>query len=358
MNARDMAASGASYVFCRLPFQQIKVDAKGYVSMCCYQKEVLGNLLERDIAEIWNGPLAQEIRRTTREGRLHSMCEGWGACPFIVSPKTPTEAVADELAPPLSLELDLPNTHCNIGGIAPKPDTACIMCPRSDAGFVPHADRSREIAEKLRPLMPRLAEIRVLGLAEPFWKDKVFEVLDWMGFAGHRQRCHFNTFTNGSVFTAERRRKFVEACPNSRLLFSIDAATAETYIRIRRLDLFERVKENIRAFVRERGRYQLVAISNNLNELNLHEAPAMLELASSLGVEDVLFNPTHTGGIDEREDLAPILVSKANAARFAEVQRQLARRALELGIQVTFVRPLDLGITAGATAREPALSAP
>src|SRR5215470_1420981 len=98
--------------FCSLPFQKIKVSPTGNVSMCCYQKGVLGNLFVEDFDRIWHGELAREIRSHTLNLQLHPVCRGWGGCPYLVRPKVP-KAIPFSSPYPTSLEFDLPNTHCN-----------------------------------------------------------------------------------------------------------------------------------------------------------------------------------------------------------------------------------------------------
>ena len=330
--------------FCSLPFSKIKVRSNGDVNMCCYQKGTLGNLLTQDFQEIWSSKLANEIRDMTLASQLHSFCEGWGGCPYLVNPKIP-KTISTEHAYPTLLEFDLPNTHCNIGGTSPTPDTACFMCPRSARDFYPDPDFSYEIADRLKFLMPYLTEIRIQGLAEPFWRNQVFEILERLEFQRYNQTCAFSAYTNGSVFNHERRQRFIELCPKAQLFFSLDAATPETYRRIRRLNLFERVLENIRSFVQERKPTQGVEIANNLNLLNLDEAVQMVELAKDLNVDKVQFNPTHDGGTT-REDFRELRVGPHNFERFAQAQKQIISRAAELHVKVIFVRPLDLNFSA------------
>ncbi len=329
--------------FCSLPFRQIKVLANGDVNMCCYQSGSLGNLLTQNFQEIWSSKLADEIRRATLVSQLHPVCQGWGGCPYLVNPKLP-KIISSQHAYPTLLEFDLPNTHCNIGGMSPTPDTACFMCPRSARDFYPNPDLSYEIADRLKFLMPYLTEIRIQGLAEPFWRNQVFEILERLEFQKYNETCTFSTYTNGSVFNYERRQRFIELCPNARLFFSLDAATPETYRRIRRLNLFERVLENIRNFVQERKPTQGVEIANNLNLLNLDEVVQMVELADDLNVDAVQFNPTHDGGTT-REDFRELRVGPHNFERFAQAQQLISSRAAELHVQVIFVRPLDLNFS-------------
>jgi MoaA/NifB/PqqE/SkfB family radical SAM enzyme len=193
--------------------------------------------------------------------------------------------------------------------------------------------------------MPSLALLHVQGTAEPFWKDQAFEILESLGFPEYREKCRFSTYTNGTVFDETRQQRFIDLCPNSALFFSIDAATPETYVKIRRISVFHRVVENIKSFVRRKGPSQRVEIANNLNLYNLDEAAQMVELAHDMGVTRVQFNPTHTAGRVGRTDFDEVVVNRANYRRFAEAEKRLLKRASELGVEITLVRPLDLGMS-------------
>jgi sulfatase maturation enzyme AslB (radical SAM superfamily) len=342
MSAKNVSA------FCDLPFTKLRVDPFGNVSMCCYQRGSLGNLLTDDFDRLWTGDLAQEIRMTTAEGRLHPICEGWGGCPYLVTERTARIFCMSRY--PLSLELCLPNTHCNIGGTSPTSDTACIMCPRSAPDFQAEPDHAFALADRLRFLMPYLVNLNVQGTAEPFWKDRVFAVLDRLGFKKYNQQCEFNTYTNGTLLNAERRQRLREVCPRSRLYVSIDAATPETYRRIRIYDFFHDVVENVRSLVREKLPTQEVEIANNINLINIDETVAMVELAKDIGVHRVQFNPTHDGGC-LRQDLADVRVGLDNYETFAAAQRAIIARASDLGVDVLFIRPLHLNLVRGGDVR-------
>lgn len=335
-------------VFCELPFNKIKVNPWGEVTMCCYQDGTLGNLLTQDFHEIWWSRLARDVRESTAAGRLHARCEGWGGCPYLVKPKRRQSFVVGD-GYPTSLEFDLPNTHCNIGGTSPTPETACFMCPRSSPSFEAEPDHTDELTDRLKFLLPYLTELRIQGTAEPFWKDRVFEILERLEFRKYNGKCVFSTYTNGSILTAKHRKRLIEICPRAALFFSVDAATQETYQRIRRLNLFELVVENIRNFVKERGPHQRVDVANNMNLLNLHEAVQMVELGCDLKVDLVQFNPTHGGG-QERADFQDVRVGAENYELFAEAQRKITARASELGVPVVFIRPLDLGFSSARAA--------
>ncbi|MBK9064975.1 MAG: radical SAM protein [Acidobacteria bacterium] len=81
---------------------------------------------------------------------------------------------------------------------------------------------------------------------------------------------------------------------------SLDAATAQTYLRIRRRPDFEALLSKIQALreIRDAARSlrPQIEINMTLMKLNLPEAPAFVELAARLGLDRVMFQEIQPGG--------------------------------------------------------------
>jgi len=56
--------SGRGNRFCADPWTKLMIDNDGRTSLCCGGPTVIGNLLEQDFDEMWNGPAAQRLRAT------------------------------------------------------------------------------------------------------------------------------------------------------------------------------------------------------------------------------------------------------------------------------------------------------
>lgn len=169
---------------------------------------------------------------------------------------------------PSILELDRPNTHCNIGGEDPvTTQGACIMCPRSALRFRPDVDVRYEIAQSLRPWISHIRRLHIQGIAEPFWKGRLIRILE-IPAVQDRHDLQISTVTIGTVFSKRVRDQWREICPRSLTLVSIDAASPAAYEKIRRTDGFERVVENLKAFCCEKGPQQMCAVANNVKVFN------------------------------------------------------------------------------------------
>ena len=77
-----MSRSKQSYT-CSRPFQWCEVHPDGSVFLCCpaWLKRPIGNLLQQPIEKIWNGAVAQEIRKSILNGSFHNCSKK--RCPYL-----------------------------------------------------------------------------------------------------------------------------------------------------------------------------------------------------------------------------------------------------------------------------------
>lgn len=317
------------------------------MAMCCFQRTdplnpeitYIGNLLEQSFDEIWFGEKAEQIRTDTMEGKLSTRCRVPG-CPFLsMKQPYPTKTFTYNEYPNF-LEIDLPNTHCNVGGETPSDkNPACIMCERAAPLFKPEQNRLSEVIPRLANIVPNLYQIHIQGIAEPFYKDLIFEILDWLNYDKYKEKITLSTTTNATLFKPSVRRRYLDRVPHSITNFSLDAATPETFKAIRIFDCFDNVLENLYAFNKERIRpRQFIRLHNNINTMNVHEVVGMVRIAAQADAEYVEFNPTD--GFNW-----PILVNEANCGLFKKAQEDIIAECKRLNVPYNFIRPLDLGMT-------------
>jgi len=320
--------------FCFYPFTKLKVDSAGDCSFCCFQtRKCLGNILDSSLEEIWNSKLAKEIRTATLRTKLHTTC-AVESCPFYhIRNDLQDRTIKTRLAKvPFDIELDLPMQHCNIGGEDPKHGTACIMCERA-LFYTRQADRVDEVCEKLRPYANKFKSLHIQGVAEAFWKNRLFDVVGKIGIDPARTRI--TTFTNGTIISGERLDHWL-SYPWTCLTFSIDASTPETYKKIRIWNAYDRVVENMMEFSRRRTFNQVLQIHNNINLLNVHEVKGMVEVAAKFKADMISFNPTY--------NLAGLIVDQSNMHLFAKAQDEITETAQKLNVKVEFLRSLTLDL--------------
>lgn len=322
--------------YCGLPFFSLRLTSEGLVYLCCFQKgdKPVGNLLEQSLDEIWTSELVESVRHDILKGKLHSLCKSAGGCPFRTSESHPPAEQPAEMRL-LKLEIGLPNSHCNIGGHRPNAEQpACLMCERSLEGYRFEENRLKTILPKIKPWISSIDTIHVQGVAEPFWHDAIFDVLEQIDYSSQIERARLTTCTNGILLTSEKRKRFFASSKKSSLAISIDAATASTYKKIRRLDAFERVCENAIAFGRERNpELNQFQLQHNINLLNLHEVGEMVRFGKEANADAVEFNPT--GGHPPE-----ILVNPSNRHLFQEAEEEIMIASKKYNQPVTLLRPL------------------
>lgn len=340
--------------YCEYPFNRCRITCEGNVSFCCFmrpdplQKEeeaYIGNIIEDSFDNVWFGPIADDIRKEVLDGTLHKKCQCPG-CPIMAmkKPYNKINVIYNEY--PTFLEIDLPNTHCNIGGLKPDPllSPACVMCERSSPFFRPEKNRLFEVLEKIKHIVPNLQGMHIQGIAEPFYITRqdgylLFDVLDALDFDKYSNNITLSLTTNGTLFKKSVRQEYLKRAPNSITNFSIDAATPETFKSIRIFDCFDKVLENLYAFSSERNRTkQFLRIHNNINTMNVHEVVGMVHIAHKANVEYIEFNPTN--GFNHK-----ILVNDDNCGLFAKAESEIIEECNKLKVPYNMIRSLDLGIT-------------
>ncbi len=175
---------------------------------------------------------------------------------------------------PRVIEIEV-SSRCNI-------TPACVMCDIDLAGKA--FDIPLTVVEKLAPLFPGATQILLHGIGEPLMNRDLMSII---ALVPDRSKTGFNT--NALMLTRSVAARLVDLGLGW-LNVSIDAATPETYRKIRRND-FSRVMANIRGLIEARGDRKLpeVFINMTLMKENIAEAPAFVRLGAELGVNQIIF---------------------------------------------------------------------
>jgi hypothetical protein len=340
--------------FCDYPFVRCRLTSEGNMCFCCFMRSdplsneseaYIGNVLNSTFDDVWFGPEAEKIRQDTLAGVLSKKCQCPG-CPYVCmnTPYPVKNVIYGEY--PSFLEIDLPNTHCNVGGLRPNVNTspACIMCERSSPHFRPEQNHLFQVLDKIKHIVPCLSQIHIQGISEPFYQTRedgylLFDVLDALDFDAHAHKITISVTTNGTLFKKSVRSEYLKRIPHSITNFSIDAATPETFKKIRIFDCFDKVIENLCDFSEERDEtQQFLRIHNNINIHNVDEVVGMVYVAHKAKVDCVEFNATN--GFNKS-----ILVQTENCGKFYKAQNDVISACKSLNVPYNFIRPLDLGMT-------------
>jgi molybdenum cofactor biosynthesis enzyme MoaA len=334
---------------CSLPFTRLKINEDGSYHSCCFQSSMYGNILEDGIEKAFKNPELRKVKNSMLQGKLDKEYCDNDRCPlrFYDLSRIPHKEVKLTKYP-VDLELNMPSTFCNIGGLNPTPETACIMCPRSSEQFMSGVgtDILDDILEEVKIAMPNVQNLSILGIAEPFYKNRIFDVFEKLEFTKYRDNILFWTFCNGTIFTERAQDRFLNIVKNVHLGFSIDAGTAETYIKIRRLDYFNKIKKNLTSYfkkVKEKTEINDRSYTtNNINLYNVYELKEMIDLGIEVGSNSTQFTLTMKYQADLKIDDSKLCNSN-NWKIFWEAQKDAEEYAKSKNYNVDFYVPFHNG---------------
>lgn len=236
------------------------------------------------------------------------------------------EHVAKERTPlaeaePVCLYLETTN-RCNL---------LCTTCPRTFEDLEPPADMSWPLFTSIVDQFPKIARVVLHGVGEPMMVRSLPRMIRYLKDRG--VYVLFNT--NGTLLTQRAGRQLVNSGLDE-LRVSLDAATPESFVRVRGRDFFTRILRNVRAFTALQSELKCATprVSLWLTGLRetLAELPAFVRLAHEIGVFEVYLQ--RLVYFPESQGLArpeSALFEQANAAEEALI-REAEEVARSLGV--------------------------
>jgi pyruvate-formate lyase-activating enzyme len=198
---------------------------------------------------------------------------------------------------PPKLGIDLQG-NCNV-----KPP--CVYCAwdhnkalegdNVDVPFTP------ETLDEYGAFFDNSGELVNCSIGEPFMMKEIDPLLDAFGDRGKLLECT----TNGQVLTDVNIKKLLGR--NVHLYISLDAATPETYAKLRN-NFFPRLLENVRRLVQAkggRGKLPLVYFVFMPMRANVHEVDAFVQLCAEMEIDRLVLRPLNDSqGVDLKFDRA------------------------------------------------------
>lgn len=231
---------------------------------------------------------------------------------------------------PSILEIET-STFCNI-------NPPCVMCyPRIFDKRQFNGDIEKQTFEGLIPHLRGFRTISLHGVGEPLLGKKLLTILD--NIDTEKTDVQFNS--NGLLLTEKLCHELI-AKKLKLIDFSLDAATSETYRKIRRSD-FALVTKNIQRLSEiksEQGvNYPIIKINMTLMNENLTEAVHFIELADRLGAEIIhfgLLNPFKDYRVDNNAFVFGYKdqMIDTNSEFFKTTIRKAKEKAAELDIDL------------------------
>lgn len=181
-------------------------------------------------------------------------------------------------------------TRCNM-------DPPCVICERNLRTKDLEYDISDSVLKNIKTIFKYADRIYLHCGGEPLMTDKIFDIIESVI---PPTKIIFNT--NGALFT-ERTIKYMVDCNVVDVIsFSLDAATEETYKRIRSAD-FNRIINNINALITYRNNKNkgkpllrpLVLLNFCIFKQNIAEVSDYVILAYKLGADGIDFSHLNQG---------------------------------------------------------------
>lgn len=276
-------------VICPAPWYSLHFFEAGRVFTCCtgWVRSPVGNLRKRTISEIWNGPEIQSMRKKMLEGAWQEICRP--SCPFIqwhlsggrfikfadLERHGVTPAAADEIRAGRTVVSTPPTVfnfsnsgYCNL---------KCIMC---NTGLKEDKDLLERAYNDFITYLPTARKVILSGWGDPFARPDTRKILT--GFDGSRYPdLKFSLITNGLLL-----RKYWDRIKHQNFAginISVDAATKETYEKIRVGGKWEDLLANLDLVREVRGRFDNIVINMTVMRANYKEIPAFVDFGESYG---------------------------------------------------------------------------
>jgi radical SAM protein with 4Fe4S-binding SPASM domain len=221
-----------------------------------------------------------------------------------------------------SLYLEVSN-RCN---------SLCVHCPRTFHGLEWDRDMTVDEFAAVLEQLPDLKRVVLHGLGEPLLNRDLFRMIAMLKARG----IHV-VFNSNAIALSPRLREQVLASGLDEYRVSFDAATPETYARIRGVPGFAKAVKNLRALLAHKAERAAstphVSLWFVVMQENLEELPGFVRLAAEIGAPEVHVQRLVYFG--EGMAVEEQSLYRRLAAREAELVAQAEAAARELGVSLS-----------------------
>jgi len=205
-------------------------------------------------------------------------------------------------------------------------NSRCQTCVRTFGQLEPLRNLSLSEFRGIVDQFPTLDRIVLHGIGEPLLNPELGAMIRHAKEKHPSATVLFNS--NAILLDEEWQRALIDAGLDEYRV-SLDATTAETYVRIRGINAFEAVVANLRGFVHRLGKAERPRLSLWMMALreNLSQLPALVDLADDLGVPEVYVQRLvllHRGLAQEEQSLHGRLREQEEALLADAAQRARA----------------------------------
>ena len=283
---------------CSWPWSTMILLCDGRMVCGCadpYGKRVLGDTRTDGVSAIWTGERASTLRREINAGGS-KFCGDCGLKLPLKKDDPPPERDLNVSSLPSRLYIEC-TAACNI--------SCAQACCAPETGITRTRQAGMLDFELFRRVIdeagPSLVRVDFFNYGEAFLHKRAIEMCEYI--KSRFPHIYLYTSTNGLALTEEQARRLVHSGIDE-VTFSIDGATAESYVKYRQRGNFDKAMRNLTAAVSEKrsaGRdvpfinWRYILFTHNDSDEEMARARQM---ASEIGVDRLCWELT-----DHPEDL-------------------------------------------------------
>lgn len=320
--------------YCSWPFITTFIKDDGDVCFPCGfcskgHPIVIGNILKKNLDEIWNGDIAKKVRKSIIDGTF-VYCDK-EKC-HRLEPETIFNAqdFNPEAPPPQFISLSTDST-CNL---------RCGSCRTRNHKMINVAQlQATKLYSVISPFLKEAKSLALLGTGEIFASEST---LKWLSTIDRNMYPKLKIWiTTNAQLLADKwyHIKNIETMIEF-MFISIDAATKSTYENLRRGGIWERLLKSIDYILtlREKLNYK-IRISFLVQKDNFKEMTDFIKLAESWKVDEVLFQRiTNFGHLTTLENLDVADPNHPSYSNFKSIRDNVL--AMKTNLKITWDKTL------------------
>jgi molybdenum cofactor biosynthesis enzyme MoaA len=295
----ESMTSPKKFIRCIIPFTTLQIGPRGMIYLCCPAWTTYGPVGQINetttIEDVWNNEKSRYVRKKIYENSLESICNS-KYCPYYINGQSQTLETNDRIYQKLFSEIrarrvsleTMPRTiiiahsgRCNL---------RCIMCG-SNEDFVREDQKLNELIYQrdLPNLLPKLSEIILTGNGDPLFMKDSREFMQKLDSKKYKH-ISISLITNGQLFN-EYMWRSISHNHFGWINVSVDAATPETYEKIRRGGSWKIQQDNLKLISRLRKEkvFHEFKLSFVVMKSNYQEMKRFVEMGLRLGADQVVF---------------------------------------------------------------------
>lgn len=293
---------------CHTMLNHLEIFHGGNTRCCCttFVGQNLDNMMDCDVDEMWKSNLHKVLCLST-ENRTFTFCDKT-MCPLFVGKRKEEVCCTERDYKKMT---DYPETVAL--GYDATCNLSCVTCRQA-----PYIAQGRE-REKLSEISRKVKEnylkrcrfLILAGDGEVFLSPAYKEIyLD-----KNCNPAYIRILSNGLLFNKKNWEQFADG-KNGKVMLtvSVDAASKDTYEKIRRNGNFDILAENMKyaAELRQKGELSYFRMNFVVQRENYREMPLFVEWGEALGVDEVFFTKILNWGTYSDEEFRLISMMEAD----------------------------------------------